>query len=274
MTPEAKRFILFHEEGHLVLQTKNELEADRYAFQKYVGEGHSLKAGVKALTRVLGDSPNHIIRSQAILNHAKNYQDSTMSNMTGDTWITPAWDNFLGFGKKAKAKREARREMRTERKEVKQEAKLTRIDARAQKKVDKNERRNVRVGSKAEQKVALAQFGVTPGGEALKGIGQTVAGLAKGVAAVTTGGLSELMNPGVPPAAPNTNMRTLSPAEQQFATSTGFSPLQESLMEKEQGFETMGFFPDTPGKKNKSLFPMIGLAVVALVVIGLIMRKP
>lgn len=271
MTPEAKRFILFHEEGHLVLQTKNELEADRYAFEKYVGEGHSLKAGVKALTRVLSDSPNHLIRSKAILHHAKNHQD--MSDYTGQLWFTEAWENFIG--KKAKERREAKREMKAERKEAKHDAKLTRISNRAQRKVDRNDRRNLRVESKAIQRETLAEFGVTPGGEALKGISGTVGAISKGFATVATGGLSDLVNPGVPPAAPQVNFPIPSPAEQQFATSSGFSPVQETLSSTEPEFESpMGLFTNnSSARQNKNLPWIIGGVIAAVLVIVLIMRK-
>jgi hypothetical protein len=264
LTPEAKRFVFLHEEGHLVLQTRNELAADKYAFEKYVGEGHSLKAGVKALTRVLGNNPNHIIRSNTILNHAKQYQD-TMSNFNVNDWITPAYDNFLGIGKKAKARR-------IERKEVKHDAKLAKIENKVIKQEDRNERRNLRTITKGDQRINLSRFGVTPGGELTKGIAGTVAGLAKGFATATTGGLSDL----VAPAAPSTNQPTFSPGEFQMATSSGFSPMQEAMVSDggfyspDQNMQMPGF--ELTGKKNNLPF-IIGGAVAVLIVIVLIMRK-
>ncbi len=49
----VKKFILFHEAGHFVKQTKSELEADNYAFEQYAKRGNSLTDGLAALTQVL-----------------------------------------------------------------------------------------------------------------------------------------------------------------------------------------------------------------------------
>lgn len=50
---EWQRFMVLHEEGHLELDTDNELACDAYAFKKYADEGHSLKEAINALEKVL-----------------------------------------------------------------------------------------------------------------------------------------------------------------------------------------------------------------------------
>ena len=60
---EHKIFILLHEEGHIVLNTKDEFEADAYAFKKYAEKGYGMKESVKALSRVLEcNNPEHYWR--------------------------------------------------------------------------------------------------------------------------------------------------------------------------------------------------------------------
>ena len=50
---EERIWILLHELGHLKGNTTNEFEADELAFNWYVSKGYSLKAAVKALTRLM-----------------------------------------------------------------------------------------------------------------------------------------------------------------------------------------------------------------------------
>jgi hypothetical protein len=94
---------------------------------------------------------------------------------------------------------------------------------------------------------------------------------------VVTGGLSDLVNPGVPPAAPQFNVPSFSPAEQQFAMNTGFTPVQEAIAPVTNDFESpMGIFsePLQGGQRNNKNLPwIIGGAVAVVLVIVLIMRK-
>lgn len=46
-------FIMLHEMGHLVLQTRDEMAVDRWAHDQYLKAGYSLKQSVYALTRIL-----------------------------------------------------------------------------------------------------------------------------------------------------------------------------------------------------------------------------
>lgn len=74
-------FIILHEEGHYVLQTTNELEADRYAGERYQALGFPLRESVYALSKILPwTSPEHSARANAQfkravswdINHNKN----------------------------------------------------------------------------------------------------------------------------------------------------------------------------------------------------------
>ena len=67
-------FILLHEEGHIVLDTRNELEADNYAFKKYADAGYSLTQSVYALSKILnGTNPEHYWRCYYQLQRAISY---------------------------------------------------------------------------------------------------------------------------------------------------------------------------------------------------------
>ena len=60
----VKKFIIHHEIGHYELQTKDEIEADNYAFSKYAGtEPYSLKNSIDAMTDVFSfQKPIHYKR--------------------------------------------------------------------------------------------------------------------------------------------------------------------------------------------------------------------
>lgn len=53
LTKDQVYFIMLHEMGHLVLQTKDEMAVDRWAHEQYLKAGYSLKQSVYALTRIL-----------------------------------------------------------------------------------------------------------------------------------------------------------------------------------------------------------------------------
>lgn len=273
LTSEEKRFVELHEEGHLVLQTKNELAADRYAFKKYADEGYSLKAGVKALTKVLQDKPNHLIRSNEILKQATQYQKNR-SMEAENIFISQAWENFLGFGKKAKARREERRERKDERK-----------DLRVQRRYDRNERKNLLADAKAQQKVLLTERGVSAGGMLAGGIGNAVGNLGNAFANVATGGLSGglggllggLGANGLPAGTPQTNTGTYSSSEMALGSGGGGGSFQQDY---ESATDPLSFPFNTNGielpsdiQKNKSLPLIIGAVLAVVVVLALIMRK-
>lgn len=57
LPPQIQDFILLHEEGHYNLQTKDELLADHYASNRFLGSQKlSLKSSIKALENILPDN--------------------------------------------------------------------------------------------------------------------------------------------------------------------------------------------------------------------------
>jgi len=61
----ARKFILLHEEGHYVLETSNEIEADTYAFENYVfSEPYSLKKVLKTISETLDIQNNPLHRER------------------------------------------------------------------------------------------------------------------------------------------------------------------------------------------------------------------
>ena len=78
---EHRLFIMLHEMGHVVLQSTDEARVDDWAFKQYADMGYSLKASVKALTRVLNDeNPEHAWRMYLQLERAKEYDRENNGN--------------------------------------------------------------------------------------------------------------------------------------------------------------------------------------------------
>ncbi|MBC8051880.1 MAG: hypothetical protein H7Y13_02330 [Sphingobacteriaceae bacterium] len=74
MPKEHRLFVMLHEQAHVELQTTDEVKADAAAFKKYADRGYSLKASVKALTRVLnGENHEHAWRMYCQLKRAEQY---------------------------------------------------------------------------------------------------------------------------------------------------------------------------------------------------------
>ncbi|MCH2025803.1 MAG: hypothetical protein MK172_08685 [Verrucomicrobiales bacterium] len=73
--PESiRRFVLLHELGHYVLQSRNELDVDRWALRQYMNTGGSAKEAVFALTRVLSfTNPEHRERLYHQLDRVRHY---------------------------------------------------------------------------------------------------------------------------------------------------------------------------------------------------------
>jgi len=81
LPPEYRLFIMLHEMAHVVLQTTDEVAADNWAFNQYAAMGYSLKAGVKALTRVLNDKdPEHAWRMYSQLKRAEKFDYEVNNN--------------------------------------------------------------------------------------------------------------------------------------------------------------------------------------------------
>jgi hypothetical protein len=81
MKPEHIKFIFWHEEGHLALQTSDELAVDDYAFKKYAKAKLPLSESVKVLCQVLHeDNPGHYYRMYEALERAKDYDRTVNHN--------------------------------------------------------------------------------------------------------------------------------------------------------------------------------------------------
>lgn len=126
LKPLQKQFVLWHEHGHFSLKTRNEFEADNYAFEKMVNKNVSLKELVYSLSDVLsGENKQHYDRLIEQFNRAKKYD---MDN-----------NYTVGFGGEMKAKRQAKKAERQDKKAHKQAVKQERIDRRKDLKVQKKE---------------------------------------------------------------------------------------------------------------------------------------
>lgn|GEM_PF-1552176 len=69
--PDHLRFIILHEQGHIKANTRDEIQADAWAFQEYAKKGYSLKNSVTALAQVLsGNNPEHYQRTYLQLKRA------------------------------------------------------------------------------------------------------------------------------------------------------------------------------------------------------------
>jgi hypothetical protein len=116
-----RMFIILHELGHIVKNTKNEFEADQYAFEQYAKLGLSLKDSVDAMAQVLSYSnPQHYDRTVLQLKRALEYDHKVNNqpkieipmfkinelnpNNTHDAFANGFYggihESFLGIGKK------------------------------------------------------------------------------------------------------------------------------------------------------------------------------
>lgn len=80
--PEAhKVYVLCHEEGHYLLGTKDELEADQYASKKYLQAGYLISESVKALSLYLNENnPVHYARVWAQYQRALQFDHQVNRN--------------------------------------------------------------------------------------------------------------------------------------------------------------------------------------------------
>ena len=131
--PIRRKFILFHEAGHATLNTSDEKAADDFALKAMLDQGESLTEILKSLTCVLAyNKPSHYDRTGVMFNKLRDYDYNNNNNLKvlnplkQETMNTPGYDNlseiyeqglmgpayddFLGFGKGAKERRQARKE--------------------------------------------------------------------------------------------------------------------------------------------------------------------
>jgi len=74
LDPVYRLFVMYHERGHLVLNTKNEREADNYAMNELLKKGYPLTKILESLTKVLQyDKQDHYGRTLALLNKLRSY---------------------------------------------------------------------------------------------------------------------------------------------------------------------------------------------------------
>lgn len=102
LEPEQKLFILLHEMGHIVLNTKNEEAADNWAFEQYAKMGHSLKQSVYALSKILDDdNPEHLKRAMLQLERAKLFdqKNNKMAKISPERLVdnTLNADRYMAF---------------------------------------------------------------------------------------------------------------------------------------------------------------------------------
>lgn len=154
LTPEQRLFVMLHEAGHATLKTRNEMEADNFAFQAYAELGKPLTKAFESLTKVLSyDKPGHIVRTSSLFNEIRNYDffvngnSKVYNNFNSNVDMThpeyaeymdiyssndPYIDSFLGLGKKARERREERKDKRQARKDLKVQSKANIRNAKAQ----------------------------------------------------------------------------------------------------------------------------------------------
>ncbi len=106
LSKNKRMFILLHEAGHATLKTRNEFEADEYAFNNYAAMGLPLSESIKALTQVLPfDKPQHEERVMAQFNRAFQYdnRNKPIVNPAEDLYAKSfGFDSFLGISFKSK----------------------------------------------------------------------------------------------------------------------------------------------------------------------------
>lgn len=175
----TKAFIRYHEEGHLVLDTTNELSADAYAFQKMMAEGRSLKDCVHALTSLLTESEGHRLRALVTLNRAKAHDILNNGNKTLMQNANRADKVEYLFGKKKgkapSAKKQARQQKRADKRAAKKEKRTL--------KLDKKRAKNENIRSRAQSRIILAEQGEQMGlGAIAKGVGGILSGNGGGPA--------------------------------------------------------------------------------------------
>lgn len=266
LKPEHKRFVLLHEEGHVVLDTSDELAVDEYAFKKYAAEGYSLTESVKAITRLLNnDNPQHNLRAQLQLQRAKEYDHFVnknnriiLNNQSMTKLLSPteqylnefsnSYDSLFGIALSKKAKE--RKQQKFDAKLAKKAAKTSLIQARADAKVNKS-----------EAKLQLAQQGIAePSAGSV--IASTVSNLAPAVASIATGGVigNILGGGGVNAPAEIMNANPL-------PTTQGL--IADSMPTPIYGNTSNPYLPKSEDPKKSSLV-IVGI-ITAVVVVGLIL---
>lgn len=189
--PIFKEFIIAHEEGHLVLNTKNEEQADDYAMKKLLKKGYPLSKILGSLTQVLQyDKIGHYGRTNRLFDKLflydliQNKNQNLLNNLNLINMETPIdleniytqsyeseFSDFLGLGKKAKERRQQRQE------------------ARMEKKAAKNEMRKAKAEVEKAKADAIRETGVIP--ESGTGLKNILGGVGKAVGSILGKGTSD-----------------------------------------------------------------------------------
>jgi hypothetical protein len=74
MTYAERLFTLLHEEGHIILSTTSETEADLYALKRFVALGEKPTQAITALNSILSKSPANAKRKAVNQQHALYYE--------------------------------------------------------------------------------------------------------------------------------------------------------------------------------------------------------
>ncbi|MCB9033500.1 MAG: hypothetical protein H6553_06670 [Chitinophagales bacterium] len=181
LKPEHRFFVLLHEYGHHVLNSKDELAVDQWAFNEYVKKGYSLKEAVFALSKVLtGNNPEHALRVKAQLERAilQDKKEQAMINLNthGDEF-----SHISGRRKAKKARKQKKKDAKVDLKIRKREARVVKREGRAEKKHATANQKN----AEAEARLVLADQGIAMPTRAAS-IGGAITGLiGQAVGAVT-----------------------------------------------------------------------------------------
>ena len=185
---QQKAFIVFHELGHLALQTTNEFRADDFAIRQIAYNRFPLSGSIKSMLAHLDETiPEHKMRANKMYHLAQaldtNYQPLNYQEMSKalETALNKRpiieTNSFLGFGKKAAARKQEKRD-------DKQAFKLETIAARA-----------------------AGRANVAKEGGGLKGLGAGLGSI-----------LSSVLSPGGASADPGADPNNLPPAETSTST--------------------------------------------------------
>jgi hypothetical protein len=173
---DRKFYVIYHEAGHINLQTHNELEADEYASDMYLKSGRSPKKSVYAISKVLpltnyeqrkrlenqleraseydyeiNNNPNALKILRHMNEHMENELDEFESNYFGADDDSDD-DNFKG-------KWRAKREEKHERKENKKNSKIERKNAKSAAHTAKVDSKNKAREQRAEAKLLKSKNG-------------------------------------------------------------------------------------------------------------------
>lgn len=199
--PAHRVFILLHEKAHCELDTSDEEAVDKLAFKWYVEMGYPLTESVKALTRVLGDSTNHVRRTQLQLDRAKAVDgiaidtDFKHDNMCASNTLFQELGEFHGFLGETVSYDGCQPNEKPKdcRKRIK-------VEGRETSRINKSEAKRL----KAESHTILAEQGIKPPASSWGSqLGKAFKGLGKGVGSALSKGREDQGAPA--PEAPKPN---------------------------------------------------------------------